>query len=217
MLRIIPGNLRDPRVVDLLHCHLTRARAETAPGSAHALDLAGLQAPNISLWTVWDDDKLLGTGALKQLSIDHCEIKSMYTAQFARRKGVGRTMLCHIIATARERGMSRLSLETGSWDYFQPARALYRSHGFVECAPFGHHVPDSNSTFMTLGLRNSPIWSKAISEQEQYHELACYTLAHPDPGFIHQNIVDAFAAQTATEADKPIKIAFALVGLYLCS
>ena len=69
---------------------------------------------------------------------------------------------------------------------------------------------------MTLDLRNSPTWSKAVSEQEQYEELAYYTLAHPDPGFIHQNIVDAFAAQTATKADKPIKIAFALVGLYLC-
>jgi putative acetyltransferase len=88
MLRIIPGNLRDPRVVDLLHCHLTRARAETAPGSSHALDLAGLQSPNIRFWTVWDDDNLLGIGALKQLSMDHCEIKSMYTAQSARRKGV---------------------------------------------------------------------------------------------------------------------------------
>ena len=96
-------------MVDLLHCHLTRARAETAPGSSHALDLAGLQSPNIRFWTVWDDDNLLGIGALKQLSMDHCEIKSMYTAQSARRKGVGRTMLRHIIATARERGMSRLN------------------------------------------------------------------------------------------------------------
>jgi putative acetyltransferase len=156
MLRIIQGNLRDPRVVDLLHCHLTRARAETAPGSAHALDLLGLQSPDISFWTVWDDDKLLGIGALKQLSIDHCEIKSMYTAQSARRKGVGSTMLRHIIATARQRGMSRLSLETGSWDYFEPARALYRSHGFVECPPFADYVPDPNSIFMTLDLRNSP-------------------------------------------------------------
>jgi len=109
MLSIIPGNLSDPRMVDLLHCHLTRARAETAPGSSHALDLAGLQSPNIRFWTVWDDDNLLGIGALKQLSMDHCEIKSMYTAQSARRKGVGRTMLPHIVATARERGMSRLN------------------------------------------------------------------------------------------------------------
>ena len=143
-------------MVDLLHCHLTRARAETAPGSAHALDLLGLQSPDISFWTVWDDDKLLGIGALKQLSIDHCEIKSMYTAQSARRKGVGSTMLRHIIATARERRMSRLSLETGSWDYFEPARTLYRSHGFVECAPFGDYVPDPNSTFMTLDLEKLP-------------------------------------------------------------
>jgi putative acetyltransferase len=153
MLSIIQGDLRDPRVVNLVHCHLTRARAETAPGSAHALDLVGLESPDISFWTVWDDDKLLGIGALKQLSIDHCEIKSMYTAQSARRKGVGRTMLRHIIATARKRGVWRLSLETGSWDYFEPARALYRSHGFVECPPFADYVPDPNSIFMTLDLR----------------------------------------------------------------
>jgi putative acetyltransferase len=157
MLRIIQGDLRDPRVVDLVHCHLTRARAETAPGSAHALDLVGLESPDISLWTVWDDDKLLGIGALKQLSIDHCEIKSMYTAQSARRKGVGRTMLRHIIATARKRGVWRLSLETGSWDYFEPARALYRSHGFVECPPFADYVPDPNSIFMTLDLRTPQV------------------------------------------------------------
>lgn len=153
MLRVILGDLRDPRVVNLVHCHFSRARAETAPGSAHALDLLGLQSPDISFWTVWDDDQLLGIGALKQLSIDHCEIKSMYTAQSARRKGVGRTMLRHIIATARERGVSRLSLETGSWDYFEPARALYRSHGFVECPPFADYVLDPNSIFMTLDLR----------------------------------------------------------------
>ena len=155
MMRIIQGDFSDPQVVDLLHVHLTSARAETAPGSAHALDLGGLQSSDISFWTIWDGETLLGTGALKRLSADHGEVKSMHTVQSLRRRGAGSAMLRHIIAAARARGMSRLSLETGSWDYFLPARALYRSHGFVECPPFGDYVLDLNSVFMTLDLRKS--------------------------------------------------------------
>src|SRR5258708_19561453 len=150
MSRIIQGDFSDPRVVDLLHIHLTSARAETAPGSAHALDLAGLQSPDISFWTIWDDETLLGVGALKRLSADHGEVKSMYTVQSLRRKGAGSAMLRHIIATARASGMSRLSLETGSWDYFLPARTFYRSHGFVECPPFGYYAADPHSAFISL-------------------------------------------------------------------
>jgi putative acetyltransferase len=153
MMRIVEGDLRDPRVVDLLHTHLTSARAETAPGSAHALDLTGLQSPEISFWTIWDDETLVGIGALKRLSADHGEIKSMHTAQSMRGKGAGSAMLRHIIAIARARGMSCLSLETGSWEYFRPARAFYQSHGFVECPPFAEYVLDPNSVFMSLDLR----------------------------------------------------------------
>jgi putative acetyltransferase len=155
MMQISLGNLNDPRVIDLLKIHLTNARAETAPGSAHALDLTGLQSPDISFWTIWEGETLLGVGALKRLSPDHGEVKSMHTAQFARRRGVGRAMLQHIIATARKSGMVRLSLETGSWNYFRPAQALYRSHGFVECGPFADYVLDPNSIFMSLDLRGS--------------------------------------------------------------
>jgi putative acetyltransferase len=154
-MRITPGNFSDPRVVDLLHTHLTRARAETAAGSAHALDLTGLQSPDISFWTIWDGDTLLGCGALKRLSADHGEVKSMHTTQLVRRQGVGSAMLRHIIATARENGLSRLSLETGSWAYFSPARALYAKHGFVECGPFADYVLDPNSVFMSLDLMNA--------------------------------------------------------------
>jgi putative acetyltransferase len=154
-MRIVQGDFSDPRVIDLLHIHLTSARAETAPGSAHALDLTGLQSPDISFWTIWDDETLLGFGALKRLSVDHGEVKSMHTAQPMRGRGVGSAMLRHIIATARARGMSRLSLETGSWEYFWPARALYKSHGFVECPPFADYVLDPNSVFMSLDLRES--------------------------------------------------------------
>jgi putative acetyltransferase len=154
-MRIVEGDLRDPRVVDLLHIHLTSARAETAPGSAHALDLTGLQSPDISFWTIWDDETLVGVGALKRLSADHGEVKSMHTAQSMRGKGAGTAILRHIIVTARASGISRLSLETGSWEYFRPARAFYRSHGFVECPPFADYVLDPNSVFMSLDLQQS--------------------------------------------------------------
>jgi putative acetyltransferase len=151
-MRIITGDFSDARVLELLRIHLTSSRANTAPGSAHALDIAGLQSPDVSFWTIWEGETLLGCGALKRLAPDHGEVKSMHTAQAARRTGVGSAMLRHIVATARARGMARLSLETGSWDHFAPARALYRSHGFVECGPFADYVLDSNSVFMTLEM-----------------------------------------------------------------
>jgi putative acetyltransferase len=155
MMRIVLADLDDPRVIDLLRIHLDRARAETAPGSAHALDVAQLRSADISFWAIWDDEMLLGLGALKRLSVDHGEVKSMHTAEAARGKGVATTMLRHIMAAARDRAMSRLSLETGSWDYFRPARAFYRKHGFTECAPFGDYVSDVNSVFMSINLLKS--------------------------------------------------------------
>jgi len=157
MYRIVKGDLSDPRVIELLQMHVTRARAETARGSAHALDVTGLQAPDIILWTIWDDESLLGAGALKRLSANHGEVKSMYTAESARGKGVGSAMLRHIIATARDSGMSRLSLETGSWDYFRPAREFYKRHGFLECPPFGDYLLDSNSVFLTMDLMHTGV------------------------------------------------------------
>ena len=151
-MHITEGRLDDPRVVELLRTHLTRARAETAPGSSHALDLTGLRAPEVTFWSAWEDDAVVAVGALKRLSADHGEIKSMHTAEAARGRGVGSAMLRQIMAAARTGGLSRLSLETGSWPYFAPARALYARHGFVECAPFGDYRPDPNSVFMTRAL-----------------------------------------------------------------
>jgi putative acetyltransferase len=154
-MQIVEGGLDDRRVIELLQFHLARARAETAPGSAHALDLSGLKSPDVSFWSAWEGDTLAGVGALKELTPDHGEVKSMHTAESMRRKGVGAAILRHIISVARERGMSRLSLETGSWPYFAPARALYASYGFVECPPFGEYAPDRNSVFMTLALSSN--------------------------------------------------------------
>ena len=155
MMQITEGDLDDPRVIALVKTHLTNARAETAPGSAHALEISGLRSPDISFWTMWDEERLLAIGAMKRLSADHGEVKSMHTVQSERGRGLGRAMLRHIIASARASGLSRLSLETGSWDYFLPARALYKSFGFAECQPFGDYVQDPNSVFMTLDLRDS--------------------------------------------------------------
>jgi putative acetyltransferase len=119
------------------------------------LDLDGLQSPDVTFWTAWDDEALVATGALKQLSEDHGEVKSMHTAEAVRRQGVGSAMLRHIISVARSRGMSRLSLETGSRDYFRPAVVLYRKHGFIACPPFADYAPDPNSIFMRLDLRKA--------------------------------------------------------------
>jgi putative acetyltransferase len=155
MTRIIPADFNDQRVIDLLNHHRVSARAQTARDSAHALDLIALQAPDIDLWTSWADDALVAVRALKRLSSDLGEVKSMHTVHTARGCGVGSAMLLHIIAAARQRGLSRLCLETGSWDYFLPAQALYRKHGFVECPPFGDYAPDPNSVFMSLDLLKS--------------------------------------------------------------
>ena len=151
-MHIVEGGLHDPRVVALLDAHVTRARAETARGSAHALDLSGLRSPDVTFWSAWEGDAVVGVGALRRLSADHGEVKSMHTAEAARGRGVGSAILRQIMAAARSRGMSRLSLETGAWPYFTPARALYARHGFVECAPFGEYREDPNSVFMTLSL-----------------------------------------------------------------
>ncbi|MEO1092174.1 MAG: GNAT family N-acetyltransferase [Pseudomonadota bacterium] len=151
-MRIVEADLEDARTVDLLRTHFTTARAATAPGSAHALDVDGLRAPEVEVWALWDGDDLVGIGALKQLTPDHGEVKSMHVAQAKRGAGVGSTMLRHLLASARQSGMARVSLETGSWAYFEPALALYRKHGFVACPPFAEYRPDPNSVFLSLDL-----------------------------------------------------------------
>lgn len=152
VLTVVPGDLTDPRIVALLEYHVTTALAQSPRESCHAFDVSGLQQPEVSFWAIWGGDVVLGVGALMDLGGGHGEVKSMHTAREARGRGVGSAMVRHIIATARERGFRRLSLETGSMDYFAPARALYARHGFVECPPFEGYRPDPNSVFMTLDL-----------------------------------------------------------------
>lgn len=139
-------------VLALLEEHLADMYATSPPESVHALDPHALAVPAVSFWTLREDGVLLGCGALKEIDPGHAEIKSMRTANGARRRGVAARLLDHLLAEGRTRGYARISLETGSEDYFAPARALYASRGFTECGPFEGYTEDPNSVFMTLEL-----------------------------------------------------------------
>jgi putative acetyltransferase len=151
-VRIVVDDLSGPQIAVFLAAHVEEMRSVTPPESKHALDLDGLRAPEITFWSVLDGDTLVGCGALKALDAGHAEVKSMRSAPDARRSGVASMLLEHIIAEATRRGYSRLSLETGSFDFFAPARALYAKHGFVYCGPFAGYEEDPNSVFMTKQL-----------------------------------------------------------------
>ena len=145
-------DLTRPDVLDLLREHLRCMALASPPESIHALDPDRLRESDVTFWTIWDGDTLAGCGALKELDSAHGEIKSMRTAYAYQRKGVARMMLQHLIDEGRRRGYQRLSLETGSVEYFDPARRLYAGFGFEFCGPFGSYREDPNSNFMTLAL-----------------------------------------------------------------
>ena len=151
-MRIIEDDLSSEKVAELLSEHLEGMTRHSPPGSVHALDASGLCATDITFWTVWDDDNLIGCGALKELDSRHGEIKSMRTANRYLRRGVATAMLEHLIDTARTRSYMRLSLETGSGPAFAPAASLYRKFGFEFCGPFSSYRDDPFSRFMTLSL-----------------------------------------------------------------
>jgi putative acetyltransferase len=145
-------DLRGPEIAALLEEHLEDMRATSPPESNHALDLDGLRKPEITFWTVWDGDALVGCGAIKELDPTQAEIKSMRTAAAHRGRGVASAMMTRILDEAARRGYRRLSLETGSGEFFAPARALYGKLGFVACPPFADYWDDSNSYFMTRAI-----------------------------------------------------------------
>jgi putative acetyltransferase len=145
----------DPRrddVRSLLEQHLAYARKVTPPEDVHALDLDGLLDPAVTFFSVRVDGELLGVGAVKQLDPDHVELKAMHTTAAARRRGVGRAIVDHVLAVAAGRGARRVSLETGAGEAFAPARSLYAGAGFVPCVPFGDYDASPNTAFMTRFL-----------------------------------------------------------------
>jgi putative acetyltransferase len=142
-------DLTSAQITELLREHLQGMARHSPPESVHALDLDGLRQPDVSFWSAWEGDELLGCGALKQLDGEHGEIKSMRTSSAHLRKGVAARLLQHIIDEAGRRSYRRLSLETGSAQAFAPARRLYARFGFQPCAPFADYVDDPYSVFMT--------------------------------------------------------------------
>ena len=155
-MRIEVDDLSRPEVHDFLREHLANMHELTPAERVFALDLQHLRSPEITFWTVWEGDVLLGCGALKELSPTHGEIKSMRTPAKFRRRGAGRAVLEHILETARERGYEMLSLETGSHPAFKAAQELYRSAGFEYSGPFGDYTADPHSVFMSLRLAPAP-------------------------------------------------------------
>jgi putative acetyltransferase len=151
-MEIRDGGLDEPQVVALLEVHFAGLLASSPAGSCHFLDLSGLRGPDVTFWTVWDGEDLLGCGALKQLDPQHGEIKSMRTAAEHLRRGTGAALVGHILQTARARGYRRISLETGSGTAFEAAHALYRQFGFTECGPFADYREDPFSRFMSRVL-----------------------------------------------------------------
>ena len=141
-----------PDVLALLERHLEFALAQTPPEHSFALDTDGLLDPAITFFSFRAWGSVLGIGAIKRLGPDHAEIKSMHTAEAARGRGVGRAMLTHLLQVARAEGFRRVSLETGTTAAFAPARALYRSAGFISCGPFAGYQPSEDNLFMTLEL-----------------------------------------------------------------
>jgi putative acetyltransferase len=148
-LEIREGHLDHPAVIELLEEHLASMEPTAPPESQHALDLDGLRGPDITFWSLWDGSRLAGVGALKRLSGDHVEVKSMKTAPAYLRKGIASKILAHMIQYAKARGYSRISLETGSMEFFAAARHLYARFGFEPCAPFSSYVEDPYRVFMS--------------------------------------------------------------------
>lgn len=150
--RIVEDDLSGAAIRALLEQHFAGMIANSPAGSCHFLDFDGLNAPDVTFWSIHEGDRLAGCGALKMLDAAHGEIKSMRTADAFLRRGVAARMLEHIIAEAQHRGVGRLSLETGSGAAFEPAIALYRRYGFADCPPFACYKPDPFSRFMTCEI-----------------------------------------------------------------
>ena len=152
LMKIVNDNLLGQEIAEFLEQHIEDMKYVSPPESKHALDLEGLRSDDITFWSVYEEDSLVGCGALKELDAFQGEIKSMRIAPDARGNGLASKLLKHIIHVSMQRGYKRLSLETGSMEFFKPALKLYLNHGFKVCPPFASYKEDPNSIFMTLEL-----------------------------------------------------------------
>ena len=152
MLKSIEGNFDNPEVHELLTKHFVELRAASPEGSAHVLDIPGLKDKSIKFWSLWQDEMLMGCGALKFLEKNHGEFKSIRIHDNFRRMGNGVNVINHLINKAKKLEIKKLSLETGAGEFFKPARNLFKECGFEPCDPFAHYKEDVNSVYLTKSI-----------------------------------------------------------------
>ena len=148
-MKSVENNFDHPEVNELLKKHFIELRSVSPEGSTHVLDIPGLKIPSIKFWSLWDDKKLIGCGALKFLDKDHGEFKSIRIHDNFRKQGHGINVIEHLIREAKKLKIKRLSIETGAGDFFIPARKLFEKSGFIVCKPFAHYKEDINSVYLT--------------------------------------------------------------------
>ena len=151
-MKSIEGNFDNSEVNDLLKKHFIELRSVSPAGSTHVLDINGLKDPSIKFWSLWENNKLIGCGALKFLEKGHGEFKSIRVADEFRKKGIGERIINHLIEEAKKLEISKLSIETGAGEFFAPARKLFNKFGFKKSGPFAHYKVDPNSCYFTLDL-----------------------------------------------------------------
>ena len=151
-MKSIEGNFDNSEVNNLLKKHFIELRSVSPAGSTHVLDIEGLKDPSIKFWSLWENNKLVGCGALKFLEKNHGEFKSIRVADEFKKKGIGDRIINHLIEEAKKLKISKLSIETGAGDFFLPARNLFSKFGFKSCPPFAHYNDDPNSCYYTLDL-----------------------------------------------------------------
>jgi len=153
-MKSIEGNFDNPEVLELLNKHFIELRSVSPEGSTHVLDIEGLKDQNIKFWSLWEDNLLMGCGALKFLNKEHGEFKSIRVEDRFRKKDNGIKILKHLIFEAKKLNIKRISVETGTGDFFAPARKLFNKCGFKLCKPFDHYKEDPNSCYMSMLISN---------------------------------------------------------------
>ena len=154
MIKSIEGNFDHSDVNELLTKHFVELRAASPEGSAHVLDIPGLKDPSIKFWSLWENNKLFGCGALKFLDEKHGEFKSIRIHNHFRNKGNGIKVIEHLIEEAKKLQIKRISIETGAGKFFEPARKLFKRCNFEPCGPFAHYKEDINSIYLTKLINN---------------------------------------------------------------
>ena len=154
MIKSIEGNFDQPEVNELLKSHFKELKKASPEGSAHVLDIPGLKDPSIKFWSLWENELLLGCGALKFLERDHGEFKSIRVHNNFRNKGYGIKIMEHLIYEAKKLDIKKLSIETGAGEFFDPARKLFKKCNFKPCKPFAHYKEDVNSIYLTRLINN---------------------------------------------------------------